>query len=272
MSSSDEVCALKTMGVIKQVCAAALVAGSVASAMRSQAATTPTSRRATALRAARAVASAADFSEVAREYNEQRTAEMVSIALRASPDIDFAAGQELAAVSIAALDEDGLLLEEVLCDHASDTCVALSVPIAFARRCESEEALRAELDQMAAPREPLDPSRSGAQPQSAAGLLEALNGQFGDSLRLFVLRRGGVALPEAEVLARCRAVDLDEAGFTLENVVCQAEGDSCEVVQRRVLFSRRCGSAEEMEDALCRLLGIGGPPEGEDVGEGSEAC
>lgn len=255
----------------KLFCAAALVAGSVASAMRSQAANTLTSRRATALRAARAVA-AADFSEVAREYNEQRTAEMVSIALRANPDIDFAAGQELAAVSIAALDEDGLLLEEVLCDHASDTCVALSVPIAFARRCESEEALRAELDQMAAPREPLDPSRSGAQPQSAAGLLEALNGQFGDSLRLFVLRRGGVALPEAEVLARCRAVDLDEAGFTLENVVCQAEGDSCEVVQRRVLFSRRCGSAEEMEDALCLLLGIGGPPEGEGAGEGSEAC
>lgn len=199
----------------------------------------------------RAAAEWIDFSDLAREYNEEHLSEVVSIALQAS-NIDFSR-QELTTVKIASLTETGLILEEVLCDTAGETCIALTVPIAFAKRCESEGALRAELAEMARLREDVAPASSLSK-TTCAGLLEVLNSQFSRSLELYVLRAGGVVLSESDVLERCRAVDLDELGFTLENVVCHDEGEACDVVEKRVLFNRSCQSVEEIEDALCRLL------------------
>lgn len=193
-----------------------------------------------------------DFLQLAAEYNERHASDVVSIALQRSA-IDFTQ-QELTAVKIASLDETGLLLEEVVCDLASDTCIALTVPVAFARRCESEEALRAELAEMALLRDDAPQPAALVSQTSCAGLLETVNRQFGHSLELFVLRQGGVVLSEEDVLERCRAVDLDGTGFTLETIVCHDDGESCDVSERRVLFNRSCSSVEEIEDALCRLL------------------
>jgi hypothetical protein len=193
------------------------------------------------------------FSGLAREFNEDHASEVVAIALQHTRDVDFTR-QELAGVKIASITEEGLELEEILCDVADDTCVAVCVPIVFSHRCMSEEELRAELAEMARLREDAPPPARVTAETSTSGLLETLNSQFGHTLELYVLRQGGVVLSEEDVLERCRAIDLDATGFTLESIVCHDEGESCEVVEKRVLFNRSCSSIDEIEDALCRLL------------------
>ncbi|KAJ1617378.1 hypothetical protein T492DRAFT_1100244 [Pavlovales sp. CCMP2436] len=197
------------------------------------------------------------------EYNEEHATDVVSIALQHTRDVDFSSGmQELMQVKIASMTHNGLELEEVICDTSSDTCVALSVPIVFARQCGSEAELRAELEQMAKLRAdaPKPAAITDRDVSTCAGLLDTLNTQFGHTLELYVLRAGGVVLSEEDVLERCRAVALDGTGFTLETIVCHEDGESCNVIEKRVLFYRSCQSIHEIEDALCRLLLVSSTP------------
>jgi len=202
-----------------------------------------------------------NFAAIADEYNADHAEDVARIARRHSGDVDFRE-QELAGARIASITERGLELEEVLCAVCGETCVALTVAVAFEAPCGTEEALRRTLAELAA--EEPDPAGAGgptdeteepsakdrksaessARP-TCTTLLADLNGPYLPYLEAFAKRALFAPLAPGETLEWVRAVELDPEGFTVEVVVCR-------------------GGHHELLEACCR--------EGEGAGaEGPEA-
>lgn len=192
------------------------------------------------------------YDDIAREYNDEHAADVRQIALQHTADVDFTK-QELAGAKIASIDDEGVIIEEVLCDVSSDTCVAVSMPIVFKRPCDGEDSVRSQLHEMAQLREE-EAAPAPVSGSSVNAILSQLNTQFNTHLEVYVLEQQGQMLSPDEVIERVRATELDAKGFTIETIVCQMEDEGCEVREKRVLFAHACESVDEIEDMLVQLL------------------
>ena len=175
---------------------------------------------------------------------------------------------ELSAVRIIGVDEQGIAVEEVLCSIADQRCIAVPLHVrwpttsacpltaAEMRQGFAELSLRAFADHAS----DMLPPVYEAQQRQLAELQRGMNAQFGKLVKFYALRHAAEAFEPTEHLEKATLTQLTYEGLSLEcETILLGDEKMGDQMQRRrwsasILFEAPCTSAEEVEDALVTMF------------------
>ena len=203
------------------------------------------------------------------EVNELHMAELRQVAtIKGTNDgVDWGL-EELASVEVQAVDDGGLLLQEVLCSASDQRCIHVRVNIPWppnmpVRRLSEMRVAFTEISRRAfaaALSENTLPPEYQVQQTKLSGLMSLMNAQFGKLLRFYALKHA--ALSPTELVEEATVTQLTFEGLSLELTTLDVGGYSLEfgeTVMRQtwstsILFANRCQSADEVEDMLVMMI------------------
>ena len=203
-----------------------------------------------------------------REVNEAHSEELRHVAhVKGTEDgVDWAT-EQLESVALIAVDDRGLLLQEMLCSAVDQRCISLDVPVAWPpdmpvgtldemRWAFAEISRRA----YAATVDTLSPEYQKQQAECAP-LMGLMNQNFGKLLRFYALKHAREALSPTEQVEHAKMSQLTFEGLSLELTTLDiAALDAAAATVRRktwstsILFTNRCQSAYEVESMLIRMF------------------
>ena len=204
------------------------------------------------------------------EINDGHMEELRQVAhVRGTEDgVDWTS-EELVSVQVIAVDDRGMLLQEMLCSAADQRCISVDVPIAWPvpmavgppqlpemRQAFAEisrRAYAASVDAM--------PPEYQRQAAACAPLMGLMNEKFGKLLRFYALKHARSALSPTEQVERATMSQLTFEGLSLELTtldVAALDSSACTLRRKTwsasILFDNRCQSPYEVESMLIRLF------------------
>lgn len=163
--------------------------------------------------------------------SEQHIEELKQIAyIKGTEDgVDWTT-EELSSVQVTAVDQRGLLLNEVLCSASDQRCIAVDVPIPWPRDMPishldgmrsafyelSRRAYAAALDTL--------PPEYQQQQSVLDPLMSLMNAEFGKLLRFYALKHAGEALSPTEQVEEARMTQITYEGISLELTTLDVSG------------------------------------------------
>lgn len=202
--------------------------------------------------------------------NGEHQEELARVANRWSPAVE-SEFERITKVKVAAVDEDGLLLDEVLCSTVDSHCIAITVPVQWPHgKCKQADEMRAAFEELSAAAEESLETRLApvyeTQQQQLQELMQLCNTDFERVLPFFALRYARGALGPTEETEATRMTQLNLEGFTLERASAGFEITEDGLLEQRssqvsILFDGPCVSPAAVEDVLVGMLTADNAPE-----------
>ena len=166
----------------------------------------------------------ADALQFIGEINHERVKELWQVArFKGTADgVDWGV-EELASVTATAVDDTGILLQEVLCSSADQRCIAVDVSIPWPsmpnmpiRRLPEMRTAFTEISRRAYAAALADelPSEYQQQQTELNGLMSLMNAQFGKLLRFYALKHA--CLSQTEQVEQATLTQLTFEGISLD--------------------------------------------------------
>ena len=199
------------------------------------------------------------------EYNSQHVDALFQIARRIGDEdgVDWSV-EELTAVKIVGVDDEGMTVEEILCSTAGGDCIAVPLHVRWpSARPRTVAEMRQAFDSLSR-RASAEPDELAAvyaaQQRQLDGMMAFLNAEHRKLLRYCALRHARGAFEPMEQLESARLTQLNFEGLSLacETIVLADEAMGERIERRRwstsVLFDGPCTSAAEVEDRIVAML------------------
>lgn len=214
-----------------------------------------------------------DAKQFIGEVNFEHMEELRQVAfVKGSEDgVDWAI-EELASVEVTAVDDRGMLLQEVLCSATDQRCIAVDVPIPWPpnmliRRLQEMRVAFTEISRRAYAAAlnlnggMLSPEYQ-MQQNELNELMSLMNSEFGKLLRFYALKHAREALSPTEQVEQAKMTQLTYEGLSLELTTSDIGTYSLDFEAQitrhtwstSILFSNRCQSADEVEDMLVQMF------------------
>ena len=227
-----------------------------------------------ALRASANSAQVADASAWIADMNEHHIEELAQVA-RLCPEgrlVDWSV-EELHRVEIVGANEDGVVLQEVLCSAADQRCIAVDVPVQWPegvcprKADELQRAFETLAMRLYSSEDDSMPFIYESQQRQLNGVMALLNAQHGSLLKYYAVRHAREAFAPTEEVLSARMTQLTFEGLSLEvetrDVLGEMLSDDAgagsagrhrSTTDVSILFDSPTASAEQTEDALIRMF------------------
>ena len=215
-----------------------------------------------------------DVLEFMDEVNYRRVEELRQVArIKGVEDgVDWES-EELLNVEMTAVDDRGIVVQELLCSASDQRCIAVDVLIPWPPnvplQCFSFSDLRMAFTELsrrayaaAVNHEDVLPPEYVMQQTECSGLMALMNAEFGKLLRFYALKHAREALSPTEQVEQATLTQLNFEGLSLElttlDVDCYSLDFGMQLTRSTwstsILFANRCQSAAEVEGMLVRMF------------------
>jgi hypothetical protein len=203
------------------------------------------------------------------EINHEHQEELRAVAWKKGTEdgVDWTT-EELSAVELVAVDEEGIHIEEVLCSSTDQRCIAVDLPIPWPQGMQLSQLaeMRAAFNDLVRKAyssvgiEDIPPEYQ-MQQQELDSLMSLMNAEFGRLLKFYALSQASEALSPTEEVEKARLTQLTFEGLTLELTTIElgpepAFGGRLErkVWSTSVLFEEPCNCPDEVEEELIQMF------------------